>query len=95
MLDEIERFADSHIRPVLRKDGGDLRILCLEDHILWVQALGKCSHCSSLHDTIKSFVEKEVKARFPDVMSVEVYVPVDAQLNELAKKILRKEIQLG
>lgn len=94
-LDKIEAFVEHEIRPILRKDGGDISMLELENGVLWVRLLGKCSHCPSAQFTLKEVIEKKIKAEFPEIEMVELDISVNAELNELAKKILRKEIHLN
>lgn len=44
---KLEEIIDREIRPGLQADGGDLRILDLEDNILTVQYEGACGSCPS------------------------------------------------
>jgi Fe-S cluster biogenesis protein NfuA len=44
---KLEEIIDREIRPGLQADGGDLRVLELEDNILTVQYEGACGSCPS------------------------------------------------
>lgn len=46
-LSEINKILDRTIRPYLQGDGGDLEVLELKDHMLWVRYEGACGSCPS------------------------------------------------
>ena len=59
------------IRPFLKNDGGDIRLLGIEnDEVVKVQLLGSCVGCSVNQMTLKSGVEMTVQKHAPQIKSV-------------------------
>ncbi len=59
------------LRPFLEADGGDIRLLRIEDNIAKVQLLGACHSCNMSAMTLKAGVEEAVKKVAPEIISVE------------------------
>ncbi len=94
MLSKIDQILKMSVLPILRKDGGDVRILGFEDGVLTLHVLGRCRSCPNVHVEVKELVESALDQNgFPNV-SVELYIPIDPDLYELAQKILIKDIIL-
>lgn len=71
LLHQIERVLDD-IRPHLAVDGGDVAIVELTNEMtVFVRWLGACATCSMSAMTMKAGVEQAVKARLPQIRSVE------------------------
>ena len=94
MEQKLEQFTEDVIRPVLHKDRGDVKLLRVENGVLWVKLLGQCANCGSAPVTLKEFMEKEITAAFPEIKAVELDDSPDPELQELARKILHHEIKL-
>lgn len=60
------------IRPALQMDGGDIRVLSLDEDsgILDVELLGACSGCPMSTMTLKAGVERILKDRVPGLTEV-------------------------
>lgn len=58
---QVERTLDSYIRPMLRKDGGDLELLDIKDTLVYLRLTGMCAACPSSGMTMKLMVEKTLK----------------------------------
>jgi len=59
------------IRPFLKNDGGDIKLIGIEnDEVVRVQLLGTCVGCSVNQMTLKSGVEMTVKKHAPQIKSV-------------------------
>jgi len=72
ILRRVERVLDEHVRPGLRKDGGDLELVGMdEDSIVQVRLLGACQGCTSSVITLTMFAEKAIKAEVPEVRFLE------------------------
>ncbi|MDP8299499.1 MAG: NifU family protein [Candidatus Tantalella remota] len=65
------KSAIEKIRPVLQRDGGDIEFVGIEDGIVKVRLQGACKGCPMSQMTVKSVVEKAIKAEAPEVQSVE------------------------
>lgn len=68
---KVEQALDE-IRPFLQNDGGDIKLLSIEDagKIVKVQLTGACVDCSVNQMTLKSGVEMTIKKHLPQVESV-------------------------
>ena len=60
------------IRPYLKKDGGNVRLLEItDDFIVKVEMLGACKTCSISDSTIKGGVEQVVISDVPEIKAVQ------------------------
>ena len=51
----------NRIRPAIQKDGGDIKLVKIENGIIYVKLQGACVGCSSSNQTIQNLVEKDIK----------------------------------
>lgn len=58
------------IRPFLKSDGGDIKLLSIEEGIVKVQLEGACSGCSVNQMTLKNGVEATIKKYAPEIEEV-------------------------
>ncbi len=70
MKDEIQK-ALNEIRPMLQQDGGDVELVDVEDGVVKVRLQGACAGCPMSQMTLKSGIERALKAKFPDIKAVE------------------------
>lgn len=71
LTDRIESALDS-IRPYLQADGGNVRILEVNnDNKVFLELLGSCGNCPMSTMTLKAGVEEAIKRAVPEVTSVE------------------------
>ena len=59
------------IGQALRRDGGDIELVDIEDNVVKVKLKGSCAGCPFSQMTIKNFVERELKKNVPGVEKVE------------------------
>lgn len=95
LLRQIEEITEVEVRPVLKADGGDVRILELTDNVRYVSVLGKCSSCPNAQSEVTLLMENAMKKHNITDIQVGVDIEINHSLNELAKRILRKEIKLS
>lgn len=70
LLDRIDRALDE-LRPFLRSDGGDIRVLAVrEDLVVEVELQGACAHCAQAAMTMRAGVEEAVRRVVPEVVEV-------------------------
>jgi Fe-S cluster biogenesis protein NfuA len=69
-MDKVEE-AIQQLRPFLEADGGDIRLLRIEDSVAKVKLLGACHDCSMSAMTLKAGVEEAVKKAVPSIQRVE------------------------
>lgn len=70
ILEKVEAALDS-IRPYLEADGGNVRVLDINDGLLRLELLGACGNCPMSTMTLKAGVEEAVKKSVPEITSVE------------------------
>lgn len=61
LFKRIVDVVDTHVRPSLNMDGGDISILNLDGNVLSVRLTGRCSCCHRSQETLKHCVEKTLK----------------------------------
>lgn len=62
----------NEIRPMLQQDGGDVELVeVTPDHVVKVRLRGACGTCPGAIMTLKGGIERLMKARIPQVVSVE------------------------
>lgn len=68
-LNNIEKALDE-IRPFLISDGGNIKLVSVEDTIVKVQLEGACTGCSVNQMTLKNGVEATIKKYVPYIEEV-------------------------
>ena len=62
---EIMAVLRETILPAIHRDGGDLSLVGVKDGVVQVSLVGACASCPASELTLKSGIEKTLKARFP------------------------------
>lgn len=70
ILDRVEKALDS-IRPYLEADGGNVRVVEINEGILKLELLGACGSCPMSTMTLKAGVEEAIKKAVPEITAVE------------------------
>ncbi|HQP31216.1 MAG TPA: NifU family protein [Deltaproteobacteria bacterium] len=71
MKEDVQKALDK-TRGYLRQDGGDVELVDVsEDGVVKVKLMGACGGCPMATMTLKSMIEKVVKAEVPGVKTVE------------------------
>ena len=71
LLERVEKAIDS-IRPYLKDDGGDVKILEItEEKKVVLELLGACASCSMSPSTMKAGIEEAVKRAVPEITAIE------------------------
>jgi len=60
----------NEIRPFLKSDGGDIKLLSIENNVVKVQLQGACTGCSVNQMTLKNGVEATIKKYAPEIEEV-------------------------
>ena len=68
-VNNVEKALDE-IRPFLISDGGNIKLLSIEDSIVKVQLEGACKGCSVNQMTLKNGVEATIKKYAPQIEEV-------------------------
>jgi len=70
MKEAVEKALEE-IRPFLKADGGDIRLVGIEGSTVRVQLTGACSGCPFSTFTLKQRVEKKLRELVPEIERVE------------------------
>lgn len=71
LLERIES-ALNNIRPYLKADGGNVKVLGVdENNIVKLELLGNCGSCPMSTMTLKAGVEEAIKRDVPEIKGVE------------------------
>ena len=71
MQEKIEKALEQ-IRPILRRDGGDIEFVeYTDDNIVKVRLQGHCAGCPGAQMTIKGVVERILQESYPEIKGVE------------------------
>jgi len=70
IFEEVEKTLDE-IRPNLQADGGDVELVEIKDGIVKVRLKGACAGCMFSQMTLKSGIEKYLREKIPEIVSVE------------------------
>ena len=68
-LDNVEKALEE-IRPFLMSDGGNIKLLSIENEIVKIQLEGACIGCSVNQMTLKNGVEATIKKYAPQIVEV-------------------------
>lgn len=72
-LDRLEDALEYDLRPAIRADGGDIKLVRLEDNRVFVTLHGHCQSCHSAISTLKMGVEKHMRdAIWPELEIEEI-----------------------
>lgn len=71
LIQKIKDLLDSHVRPAVAMDGGDIIYEDFNDGILRLRLQGSCSGCPSSTFTLKAGIEGLVTRLIPEVKTVE------------------------
>ncbi len=69
-IELIRETLEREIRPILKKDGGDIELIDLEDNEVSVALRGQCTNCLSSDVTIKSFVQEKLREHVAENLDV-------------------------
>lgn len=71
LRDKVDAALES-LRPHLKVDGGDIEVVeVTDDMTVKVKWLGNCEFCSMSAMTMKAGVEQTLKAKMPEIKSIE------------------------
>ncbi len=71
MKEQLEKVLDE-VRPMLRKDGGDVELIGVsDDGVVLVKLTGACSGCPSASTTLRLGIEKAILEKVPGIKSVQ------------------------
>jgi NifU-like protein len=70
MIIKVNNIIENYVSDQLRKDGGDIELIDVNENQVFVKLKGTCSHCPSSSVTLKNFVEKALKEQINENIEV-------------------------
>jgi len=67
---KVNKVLENYVAPELRKDGGDIELVDIEDNKIYVNLQGTCKNCPSSNLTLKNFVENILKEHMGENIEV-------------------------
>jgi NifU-like protein len=58
---QIDKAVEEYVRPLLRRDGGDLEVVDIKDTLVYCRLTGHCEGCSGAGQTLRMIVEQTLK----------------------------------
>jgi len=58
---KVEKALEEYVRPSLQRDGGDIEIVDIKDHLVYCRMQGACEGCAGAGQTLKLMVERVLK----------------------------------
>jgi NifU-like protein len=58
---KFEQALHGYIRPLLRRDGGDVEIIDIKDTLIYCRLAGSCQGCAGASQTLRMLVEQNLK----------------------------------
>ena len=52
---------DEYVRPMLKKDGGDVEIVDIKDTLVYCRFQGACAGCAGAAQTMEMMIERPLK----------------------------------
>ena len=70
LIEKVEIALDE-IRPYLNKDGGDIKVISIDNNnIANIELLGNCESCPMSPMTLKLGVEEAIKKNVPEIKGI-------------------------
>ena len=70
LIERVEKALDE-IRPYLIKDGGDIKVVSIDNNnIANIELLGNCESCPMSPMTLKLGVEEAIKKNVPEIKGI-------------------------
>ena len=70
LVQRIEGALD-RIRPMIRRDGGDVWLVRVDHDVAYVQMIGACGGCPASNATLKGGIEAVIREDVPEIRTVE------------------------
>eukprot|EP00995_Heteronema_vittatum_P002406 NODE_1349_length_989_cov_293.076596_g939_i0.p2 GENE.NODE_1349_length_989_cov_293.076596_g939_i0~~NODE_1349_length_989_cov_293.076596_g939_i0.p2 ORF type:complete len:127 (+),score=50.72 NODE_1349_length_989_cov_293.076596_g939_i0:32-412(+) len=77
----IKELLDARVKPMVHRDGGNIKYVGFADGIVYLQMQGACSSCPSSSQTLKGGIERMMMHWIPEV--VEVRAVEQEEIDEL------------
>ena len=88
LLERVEKTLDEKVRPAMVQHQGGLEVKSLEDGVLKLRFLGKCSGCPGARLTLEGLVTEQITKALPEIKDVVLVTDVSDELWETARALM-------
>ena len=67
---KVERLLEEYIRPMIKRDGGDVELIDIKGTTVYVELQGACAGCAGAGQTLKFLIEKTLKDKIDEHIRV-------------------------
>ena len=67
---KVERLLEEYIRPIIKRDGGDVELIDIKGTTVYVELQGACAGCAGAKQTLKFLIEKTLKEKVDEHIRV-------------------------
>jgi|GEM_PF-1687491 len=67
---QIQLVIEKDVKPYIKSHGGKITLLKVEDNCVYINLDGACRNCSAIQLTMKGFIERIIKEKFPEIKEV-------------------------
>lgn len=71
LIRKVVEVIDRDVRPGLKRDGGDLKILAVENGVVKVKMIGACLGCGAQKRTVEEGIKTHLTRLIPEIQEVE------------------------
>ncbi|MBD3789476.1 MAG: NifU family protein [Campylobacterales bacterium] len=72
------------VRPSIKLDGGDIKLIDIKDGVIYIQLQGACVGCASSNTTLKFGVERQMQTLIhPELKVINVPLGFEDKLDQL------------
>jgi Fe-S cluster biogenesis protein NfuA len=69
-FEQVDTIIQKDIKSFIEADGGRIKLLRVEEGVVYVKLSGACTHCPGASITLKGGVEKILQLQLPEVKEV-------------------------
>jgi Fe-S cluster biogenesis protein NfuA len=89
LLERVEKVLDENVRPAMAEHQGNVEIRSVEDGILKLRFLGRCSGCPGARLTLEGLVTEQVTQALPEIKDVVLVSEVSDELWKQAVTLMK------
>lgn len=67
---EVQEVIKKHVEYFIKADGGKIKLLRVNDGIVYVRLSGACNGCPALNLTLKGLIQRKIKEHIPEIEEV-------------------------
>ena len=72
LIKKVEDTFEKTVRPLLKKDGGDIELVDIAGNNIYISLTGNCSTCVAANLTVRNLVERKLREQVSAALTVEL-----------------------